>query len=539
MKKLERSLSLSAVVAIGIGGMLGGIFVLPGIAAAKTGASVWLAYLLAALCVFPATLSKAELATAMPTSGGTYVYIERAFGPLFGTISGIGLWIALLLKSAFALVGFGAYFLILVSFPLKPTALVFLFLVMILNILGAKKAGKVQTVIVALSVIGLGVLMLWGLPQVDSSNLEPFLSDGSSGLLAATAFLFVSYAGVTKIAAIAEEIKNPNRNLPIAIMLALGGATVIYVGISFVLVGNLPIEPLKTDITPLHTLAEHLGGYTFGIAVAIIGVGSLFSMVNAGILAAPRFLFAMSRDKLLPPALSKVHPKYLTPVFTIVFTCVIIGAVIIFLDVEKIAKLASAFKVAMFMAVHACVIVLRETGVQWYDPPYRSPLYPFTQIFGILSGLGLLIVLGLTPAVILITMFGLGAGIYWVYGRKAQRSGVLSQYGQRSAQYLLHNNNGSSSTGEITIKAAPKNLDGALSTTAKVVVPLFSKEKSPEILVEMGAALLESNKLQVVRLSEVPDQTMLDSMLDNAPVVQSLERRISAMADDHKLDVDF
>ena len=98
MKKLERKLTLLSVVAISIGGMLGsGIFVLPGIAAAKTGESIWLAYLIAAVCILPAALSKSELASALPASGGSYVYIERAFGPLLGTISGLGLWISLLL----------------------------------------------------------------------------------------------------------------------------------------------------------------------------------------------------------------------------------------------------------------------------------------------------------------------------------------------------------------------------------------------------------------------------------------------------------
>ncbi|MFT5762695.1 MAG: APA family basic amino acid/polyamine antiporter, partial [Saprospiraceae bacterium] len=144
MKKLERSLSLWSVIAIGIGGMLGsGIFVLPGLAAAKTGPSVWLAYLLAGLCVLPAALSKSELATAMPTTGGTYVYIERAFGPLFGTISGIGLWLSLMLKSSFALVGFGAYLIVLADLPLIPISLTFLGLILILNVFGVKKVGTV------------------------------------------------------------------------------------------------------------------------------------------------------------------------------------------------------------------------------------------------------------------------------------------------------------------------------------------------------------------------------------------------------------
>ena len=116
------------MIAISIGGMLGsGIFVLPGIAAAKTGSSIWLAYLLAAICILPAALSKSELATAMPSSGGTYLYIERAFGPIFGTIAGIGLWLSLLLKSAFALVGFGAYLSVLAKMPLGVTKYVAIF----------------------------------------------------------------------------------------------------------------------------------------------------------------------------------------------------------------------------------------------------------------------------------------------------------------------------------------------------------------------------------------------------------------------------
>ena len=109
MTSLIRTLSLPSAIAISIGGMLSGIFVLPGVAFGITGPSVSLAFLVAGICIIPAVLSKSELATAMPKSGGSYVYIERAFGPLFGTISGLGLWISLLLKSAFCLVGFGAY----------------------------------------------------------------------------------------------------------------------------------------------------------------------------------------------------------------------------------------------------------------------------------------------------------------------------------------------------------------------------------------------------------------------------------------------
>ncbi len=173
MKKLERSLNLTSVIAISIGGMLGsGIFVLPGIAAAKTGSSIWLAYLLAAVCILPAALSKSELATAMPSSGGTYLYIERAFGPIFGTIAGLGLWLSLLLKSAFALVGFGAYLAVLANATngfTKYIAIFFLAVILLLNIFGVKKVGKVQIVIVGISLITLLMVLIFGLPAVTRS----------------------------------------------------------------------------------------------------------------------------------------------------------------------------------------------------------------------------------------------------------------------------------------------------------------------------------------------------------------------------------
>ena len=186
MKKLERSLALPAVIAISLGGMLGtGIFVLPGLAATKTGASLWLAYLIAAICIMPAAYSKSELATAMPSSGGTYVYIERAFGPLFGTISGIGLWLALVLKSAFALVGIGAYVLVVLGMDsaviTKTVALVFLSAVFLLNIVGAKKAGSFQSYAVLVALVVLTGIFFFGLQR--QTRQHPILQNFKTTLL--------------------------------------------------------------------------------------------------------------------------------------------------------------------------------------------------------------------------------------------------------------------------------------------------------------------------------------------------------------------
>ena len=143
-----------------------------------TGPSVFLAYAAAALLVLPAALSKAELGTAMPTSGGTYVYIDRAFGPLAGTIAGLGLWLSLLLKSAFALVGFGAYLAVLIDLPLTPTALALLALVVALNVLGVKKVGRVQVGVVAVALVALTGLTIVGAPEVGARAFRPLFPRG-------------------------------------------------------------------------------------------------------------------------------------------------------------------------------------------------------------------------------------------------------------------------------------------------------------------------------------------------------------------------
>ena len=543
MKKLERSLSLSSVIAISLGGMLGsGIFVLPGLAAAQTGPSVWLAYLLAAICVLPAALSKSELATAMPSSGGTYVYIERAFGPLFGTISGLGLWLSMLLKSSFALVGFGAYMLVLVDLDesyIKYIAIIFLAFIFVLNITGAKKVGRVQLYIVTVSVLFLIALSFFGLQNLDTELLTPFLTDGDKGLLYTIAFVYISYSGVTKVAAIAEEIKNPSKNLPLSMLASLTAITAIYVVVSFVLVSNIPVSELATDIKPIFTLADKLGGQTIGIIAAVVGVLTLISTANAGVLAASRFPFAMSRDNLLPGFMSKISEKFKTPVITIAVTCIGMLLVIVFLDVVKIAKLASAFKVMMFISVNMSVIILRETSAQWYKPKYKSPLYPWIQIFGIITGFFLLFYLGIVPLLAIGAIFLLGAIIYAFSNKEVTRTGVLRKYGHKPALYLFYTKKKQEEIETKRTEEIDKNLDGSLNPDAGVVVPLLGNEQSAEMLVEIAAAINKRHTIQTVNITEVPNQTFLDAFMKDDPKTLSLERRIAGLSKSKGIEVDF
>ena len=526
---------MPGAIAVSIGGMLSGIFVLPGLAVGITGSSVWLAFLVAALCILPAVLSKSELGTAMPKSGGTYVYIERAFGPLFGTIAGIGLWLSLLLKSAFSLVGLSAYLYVVVNIDeayTKAIALLALLLIFLLNVFGLKKVEKTQLFIVSTSIVSLIVIIALGLTSFDTKLTEPVFSDGTNGFIAGVAFLYISYAGVTKIAAIAGEITNPSKNLPLTMIISLFLITTIYCLVALALVGNVEASILATDIKPIHTLFQTIGGDTFGLIAGVVGALTLLSMANSGVLASSRFPFAMSKDGLLPSYLAGINSKFMTPVSAILTTSTLIALAIIFLDVVKIAKLASAFKVLMFIFNELTVIVLRETNAQWYKPTFKSPMYPYVQIFGILSGIVLLAYLGIMPVVSVIGVVVLGFLIFLVYGSKSDRSGIASSYGilsffRKDATKIREYSEETEST------------EDAITTKAEVVVPLLGEETSPETLVEIAAALKSTNEVQAFDITEVPNQTDSSVFMEDSPESTSLKRRIKRLSDSKDLNVGF
>ena len=527
---------MPGAIAVSVGGMLSGIFVLPGLAVGITGSSVWLAFLVAALCILPAVLSKSELATAMPKSGGTYVYIERAFGPLFGTIAGIGLWLSLLLKSAFSLVGLSAYLYVLIEIDASSTkgiALFALLVILLLNVFGVKKVEKTQLIIVSISVLSLIGIVFFGTSSFDSNLLEPVFVDGSSGFITGVAFLYISYAGVTKIAAVAGEIKNPEKNLPRTMIFSLFLITTIYVLVALVLVGNVEASVLSTDIKPIYTLFQSIGGNTLGYVAGAVGVITLLSMANSGVLASSRFPFAMGKDRLMPGFLGSVSSRFMTPVSAIITTSTLIALAILFLDVVKIAKLASAFKVLMFIFNELSVIVLRETNAQWYNPSFRSPLYPYVQLFGIFSGIVLLAYLGIMPLVSVFGVFVLGFIIFMVYGSKTDRSGVISNYGIFSFLFK------GKSTIESEASSTNETFDEIINSDAEVVVPLLGEEKSPETLVEIACSFIKNKKLNAVNLIEAPNQLFLEAVDVHSPKSESIKRRVLNLKKSLNTDITY
>lgn len=525
----ERRLGLFSVITISLSSMVGGgIFILPGVAFEVTGPSLYIAFLLAAASILPAAMSKAELATAMPTSGGTYVYIDRTFGPLAGTVSGLGLFLSILLKAAFSLIGIGAYFSTLTAAPLQPTVLTFLVIIVILNLLGVGKVSSLLTTILFISLFALASLGLTSINQFDPANLEPLFTNGKEGLFAATALVFVSFAGVTKVAAIAEEVIEPESNLPKGILASLLIVTFIYCSISLILAGTFPADVIAGDLKPIFTLASKVGGPTVGTIFSVIAIFCMVNVSNAGILAGSRFPFAMARDSLLPGIFGKLQKNLLTPVNSIILSGVIIAAVLLFLDVTKIAKLASAFMIIIYVLENVAVIVLRETRTQWYKPAYRSPFYPFLQSFGIISGIALLFAMGQIVLLAVTAISIPGILLFLFYGAKrTKRKGVIGIRGKRTDLLVAEDDQ------------FRKFRSITLNQDAQIVVGLFGKERSPEVLVEMGVAMAHHSQAEVVNIIEIPEQTDLFDFIEEPPEIRSLRRRIRAMADDKNEPISF
>lgn len=527
MEELERDLGLFSVLAISIGAMIGsGIFILPALALEIAGPAVILAYLLAGFLVVPAALSKSEMATAMPEAGGTYIYIERGMGPLLGTVAGVGTWFSLSFKSALALVGGVPYLLLLLDLPLKPVALTLAGVLILINIFGAKQTGRLQLAIVMVMLAALAWFAVGSAPNVQEANYSGFFDRGASGLFAATGLVFVSYAGVTKVASVAEEVKEPDRNLPLGILGSLVFTTVLYVAIVSVVVGVVDAQQVTGSLTPIAVAAEATLGQFGVITIILAAILALISTANAGILSSSRYPFAMSRDQLAPPIFSTVSEQFDTPVAAITLTGAVLLVLIAFVPVLEIAKLASAFQILVFVLINISLLAFRE-GSTTYEPSFTSPLYPWMQVFGATTGILLLTQMGLTAIVGAIGIVVGSVVWYLVYVKpRVHREGAATDAIRREVgrNAISDIKTKDDDTKEILV-AFPKDLD-------------VVRERS---LITLAADIVrpDNGRIMAVRFEEVPDQAPLtEEITEQRSVDDSFKTRIKTLEEETGIDIE-
>mgnify|MGYP000610360695 CR=1 FL=1 len=520
--ELAKDLGPLAALTIGVGTMIGaGIFVLPGIAAGRAGPIVAISFVIGGVISLFTALSASELGTAMPKAGGAYYYVNHALGPLFGSIAGLGNWMGLAFASAFYMLGFGGYvdtFLSIPSIPLgvmtltstQVAALLAGLLFVAVNYVGAKETGGLQNVIVITLVVILTVFSILGFLQADLSTLQPFAPKGWGQLMPGTALIFVSYLGFVQITTVGEEIKNPGRNLPLAVIGSVVFVTIVYAIVMVMMMGVIPWQELARQAeqlgegVPVISVAELAFG---GIGLAAVGTAlvtfagllATASSANASILASSRINFAMGRDKLVTSWLNEIHDRFATPYRSIVVTGVLILALILVRDVEILANAGAVLHLVVYGLLNVALIVMREANPPDYDPAFRVPFYPITPIVGAVTSFGLIVfnpplVIGLAAMFVV-----LGIVWYFLYGRRhTPKQGLLGQYIQERSDKLP----------DPAVSAASSvQPDGG---TYRVMVPLANPESESNLVKLAGAvARQRGGTLVATHIVQVPDQTPL------------------------------
>ncbi|MFC1502140.1 amino acid permease [bacterium] len=443
-KPLKRDLGLLGVFAVASGAMISsGLFVLPGLAYAKAGPAMVLSYLMAGIFIIPSMMAKAELSTAMPRAGGTYFFIERSLGPVVGTFGGFANWFSLSFKSAFALVGIGAFALLikpdLTPWQIKIIAVAACLLFTVFNLISVRMSGNLQIALVFSLIVILLFYIGRGFIATHPDRYVPFMPNGLGSVFSTAGLVFVSFGGLTKVTSMAEEVKNPVRNIPLGMFLSFGVVTLLYILAVGVTIGIVDGSILSGSPVPLSMGAKQILGYGGVVVLTIAAIAAFITTANAGIMASSRTPMAMSRDHLLPKLFSRVNRRFKTPTLSILLTSGFMIVVILLLSMEDLVKTASTLKILLFLLVNISVIIMRESKIQNYRPKYRVPLYPWLPIGAMITYVFLLIEMGIVPLVISFGFFIVGWIGYWVYSRfRVHRKSALMHIVERISARELH-----------------------------------------------------------------------------------------------------
>ncbi len=390
---IKRKSGVFDIFTLNAGSMISsGLFILPGLVYLKTGSASFIAYFIAGLLVIPTLLSQMELSSAMPKTGRENLFFNRSLGSGLSTLNGMAAWFTLLIKSAFALLGFGT--LLTILFPsidynqVKLISLFFCMLFLVINLINTKHVQKLQAWLVVGLIIILALFLFFGSGNIKLDNFSISIHSSTRDLFAAVGLIFIAYSGLTRPVSTIESKRNYDKKLTVTIILTFLIIVIIYTLVVFVTVGVLGDNIVKANgsatLTPISDAARTFGGQTGMFFLAIAALIAFISSTSAGITAAFRIPYAMSHAKLLPVFFSRINKDYQTPHLAIAITVFFMAIAILFLDLETLVKTGSTICLILFSLKNLSVVILRESHIQNYQPECKSPLFPWLQIIAIL-----------------------------------------------------------------------------------------------------------------------------------------------------------
>jgi len=433
---LKRALGPFELTLLGIGAIIGaGIFVLTGVAAAEyAGPAITSSFVIAGFACAMAALCYAEFAAMIPVAGSAYSYSYATMGELVGWIIGWDLVLEYAVAAAAVAVGWSGYLNVIllgvgIHLPAAlthapvpghllqldlPALLIVLIMSSILYV-GISESARLNSAIVMIKLFAIAIVIVVGVFYVRPVNWTPYAPFGWGGVMRGAAVIFFAYIGFDAVSTAAEEVIDPQRNLPIGILASLFVCTALYIIVAAILTGMVPAHLI--DIKAPLASAFVLRGLNFVAGIVSLGaVAGLTSVMLVLLLGQSRIFFAISRDGLLPPAFSRVHPRFRTPYVPTILTGLVVGITAALLPIQEIAELTNIGTLFAFVLVCLGVWILRHVEPDM-KRPFHTPMVPLVPILGALFCSYLMLQLPLVTWVRFFVWMGAGLVIYFGYGR--------------------------------------------------------------------------------------------------------------------------
>jgi amino acid transporter/nucleotide-binding universal stress UspA family protein len=513
-KPLKRSLGLYSATMVSVGSMIGGaIFVLAGTVFKISGPSATLAILLAGVATLMTSFSFAEFSTFVPEAGGGYSYVRAVFGNKFiGFFTGWILWIGYALSASLFAIGFGSFLHYFIPFLPEIIGSVILIVYLTSNqISGIKNSALLQNTIVTIFVSILVVYIIYGFKFADFKNVTPFFSQGFAPMFQAMSILYMTYIGFDAVTTLGEEVKNPKKTIPLAIMISMVVVLIVKTLAFFIGSAILNVQTITAQnagdfmINTAKVIGGPFGGYIFAAA----GILATLSCMNTSLLASSRTSFALSRDKKLPYFFQSVNPKTQSPIFSIVMASIIILVSTITQNVEEISIIASSLTLAGYTFINLSLLYSRKRKLNTQDG-FKAPLYPYIQIFAIAFNIAMIFIL--------------------LYADRLALGFVIAFVGIGIVYYLLNPK----------LKTAPKGISNEPLPSLKTLntnkpfnlLLIVEDEDKAGSLLKLGSDLTYDGKILPIGIVDVPgvinEKTEYDHLKSSIDKFERIKKIVSA-----------
>lgn len=419
--EFKRTLNLLDATSVGIGAIIGaGIFVVLGIAIGYAGPAIIISIIVAGIVASFTAFSFAELGSAIPKEGGAYEFAFELISPFAGFLVG-SLWLfAQIVAGAAISLGFASYFVaIFPIFPLKTVAVVAALALTGLNVVGIKQSAAVNNILVIVKIAILCLFIGVGIFQIHPQNFSQFSPNGSFGILQGAGFIFFAYLGFGRIAALGEEVKNPERNLPLSILIALVVSVLIYVLTGFTATGLQDYHILAQSGSPIAEAAKVMGNFTIVAAVSFGALIATVSVLLTNLIGSSRVAFAMARNGQLPKSIAKVSSRFGTPYISVLVMGALLTALVSALDLKQTVAITSFAILSVHLTVNFSAIRLRKKMPS--STRLRVPLYPLVPSLGLLSCIILMFSLPQESWIVAAAVVIASAVLYLLLTRKAEQ----------------------------------------------------------------------------------------------------------------------